>query len=170
LAGYLRNALFDRRITIRILDGKHKLGVLREKVSYLQPGDVPKKVMALRNRDDMAKLDNFGQDEIIICYAKDITLFADTFKTIYADVPDITGLNDIMRYDIRAYLKRMAEPVQEKSYLDDGELKTVLCHKVYYLNFISKYTSISSQKEKIYRHSRLVLDQEGIKRVEHVPT
>jgi len=170
LAGYLRNVLFDRRIIIRTLDGKHKLGVLREKVSFLRCADVPKKVMALRNRDEMSALDNLGQDEIVICYAKDITLFTDTFTSIYADVPDITGLNDIMRYDIRAYLRRMAEPVQERNYLEDGELKTVFCHKVYYLNFISKYTSVSSHKEKIYKHSRLVLNQEGIKRVEHVPT
>jgi hypothetical protein len=66
-------------------------------------------------------------------------------------------------------LKRMAEPVQERHYLENGELKTALCHKVYHLNFVSKYTAVSSQKEKIYRHSRLVLNQEGIKRVEHIP-
>ena len=167
-AGYLRNVLFDRRIIIRTLDGKHKLGMLKEKVSFIRTSDVPKKVMALRNRDQMAALDSLSYGEYVICYAKDITLFTNTFKSLYADVPEITGINDIMRYDIRAYLKKMAEPEQERSYLEDGQLKTVLCHKVYYLNFISKYTAVSSQKQKVYKHSRLILDQEGIKRVEHI--
>jgi len=168
-SGYLQNFLYDRRIIIRTLDGKHKLGVLREKVSFIRVKDVPKKVMTLRNQDTMEIVDNLGQVQQVICYSKDITLFTDTFESVFSDVPEITGINDIMRYDIRAYLKRMAEPVQERNYLENGELKTALCHKVYHLNFVSKYTAVSSQKEKIYRHSRLVLNQEGIKRVEHIP-
>ena len=169
LSGYLQNIMYDRRITIKSLDGKHKLGILREKVSFINEKDIPRKVLAVRNRDQLTELDNYGQNEQVICYSKDITLFTDTFKAVYADFPEITGINDIMRYDIRAYLKRMAEPVQERSYLENGEVKSALCHKVYYLNFVSKYTAISSQKEKIYKRSRLVLNQEGIKRVEHIP-
>ena len=167
-SGYLRNVLFDRRIIIRTLDSKHKLGMLKEKVSFIPTKDVPKKVMALRNRDQMATLANLGYDEYVICYAKDITLYTNAFKVLYADLPEVPGINDIMRYDIHAYLKKMAEPVQERSYLEAGQLKTVFFHKVYQLNFISKYTAVSSRKEKIYKHSRLVLNQEGIKRVEHI--
>jgi multidrug transporter EmrE-like cation transporter len=169
ISRYLENILYDRRIIIRTRDGKHKLGVLKEKVSFVRETDIPKKILRARNRDLLVELDNDGQGEQVIRYSKEITLYTDTFKSVFVDVPDITGINDIMRYDIRAYLKKMDEPVHEKIYLEDGILKTIPCHKVYHLNFVSKYTAVSSRQEKIYRRSRLVLNQAGIKRVEHVP-
>ena len=111
-------------------------------------------------------MDNEGQGEHVILYSKDIVLFADAFKQVFVDMPEITGINDIMRYDIRAYLKKMAEPVYERAYLDNGQLIPVLCHKVYHLNIVSQYTAVASQKKKLYKRSRLVLNQLGIKRIE----
>jgi hypothetical protein len=165
---YLQNFLFDRRITIKTLDGKHKLGILREKAFFVKEKNVPSKIMAFRNRDYLTELDNDGQGEHVICYSKDIVLFTDAFKKVFFDVPEITGINDIMRYDIRAYLRKMGEPLQERNYLERGELKTISCRKVYHLNLISKYTSTSPRKEKIYKRSRLILDREGFKRVDYV--
>jgi hypothetical protein len=63
----------------------------------------------------------------------------------------------------------MDDPVEEQLLLSEGELKTVQVHKVYHVNFVSQYTSISPQKERIYRRMRLVLNQLGIKRIEHIP-
>jgi hypothetical protein len=166
---YLQNILYDRRIIIRTQDSKHKLGVLREKVYFVSEKDVPRTILVARNRDHITELDNEGQGEKVICYSKDIVLFTHTFKRIFADMPEITGINDIMRYDVRAYLRKMADPIQEKNYLEGEELKTVLCHKVYHLNLISKYKSVIPQKEKIYRRLRLILNRAGIKRIEQVP-
>ena len=168
-ARYLQNSLYDRRIIIRTLDGQHKLGILREKVSFVREQAIPPGVMAARNRDQITTVANDGQGEYVICYSKDIELYTAAVKKQFVDLPEISGINDIMRYDIRAYLKKMAEPVQEKVYLKNGELKTALCHKVYHLNIVSKYKSIYPKQEEIYKRTRLVLNQEGIKRVEHVP-
>jgi hypothetical protein len=168
-ARYLQNALFDRRIIIRTQDGEHRLGVLREKVSFIKESDLPRPVMNARNRDRITDLDNDGQGERIICYKKEIILFADVFKKIFGDGPEISGVNDIMRYDIRAYLRKMDEPVQIKYCLDEDVLKPIVCHKVYHLNFISRYRSLEPHKEKTHRRIRLVLDQRGIKRIEQVP-
>lgn len=167
-AGFLQNILYDRRTVIRTQDGQHKLGILREKVSFVAEKDVPKPILKARNRDQFADLDNDGQGEYIICYAKDIVLFASAFEEAFADVPEITGINDILRYDIRAYLRKMGEPVEARHYLEAGQLKALACHKVYHLNFISRYRSIKPEKSKLDRHLRLVLNREGIKRVEHV--
>jgi hypothetical protein len=166
---YLQNILYDRRTIIRTQDGKHQLGILREKVSFVTEKDIPKSILKTRNRDQISELDNDGQGEYVICYAKDIVLFAAAFEEAFGDIPEITGINDIIRYDIRAYLRKMAEPVQPKSFLEAGQLKTVACHKVYQLNFISRYRSIQPQKAKLDRRLRLVLNQEGIKRIEHMP-
>jgi len=168
-ARYLENILYDHRIVLKTQDGRHKLGVLREKVSFITEDDLPRPVVNARNRDQITDLDNDGQGEKIIRYTKEIVLFTDAFQRIFPDAPHITGVNDIMRYNIRAYLNKMDEPVHLRTGLEGDELKTFTCHKVYHLNVISRYRSILPQKEKTHTRIRLVLNREGIKRVEQVP-
>jgi hypothetical protein len=167
-AKYLQTVLYDRRIVIRTLDGKYKLGMLREKVAFVREKDIPSAILALRNRDQITDLDNDGRGEHIICYAKDIVLYTDTFKDVFVSMPEITGLNDIMRYNVRACLEKMDEPIQAKSYLDGSQIKTALCHKVYHLHLVFKYSSDYPGGEEIYKHIRLILNQQGLKRIEHV--
>ena len=164
----LHNSVYDRRIDIRTRNGKHKLGVLREKVTFVREDDVPKPVMRARDRSLFADLHNDGQAEQIICYTKDILLHAGAFADAFDDMVPVTGINDIMRYDIRAYLKKMAAPVQERLYLHDGQLETVNCHRVYHLNIISRYRSIQPQKEKLHRRVRLVLTGNGLERIDNI--
>jgi hypothetical protein len=168
-AKYMENTLYDRRTTIRTQDGKHRLGILREKVFFVREKDIPKSILRARNRDQITELDNEGQGEDVICYAKDIVLFTNVFKEVFIDGPEITGINDIIRFDVRPYLRKMAEPVQGRNHLEAGQLKTFLCHKVYHLNFISRYRSIQPKKDKFDKRLRLILNREGIKRVEQVP-
>ncbi len=166
---YLQDILYDRRTIIRTQDGRHKLGLLREKVSFLNEKDIPRGVMRARNRDEITDLDNEGLGEWVLCYTKEITLFTNAFKGVFGEALDITGINDISRYDIRAYLKKMADPIQERHYLEAGQLKIIPAHKVYHLNVISRYRSLLPHKEKITRRMRLVLNRQGLKRIEHIP-
>lgn len=167
---YLQNILYDHRIILRTQDGRYKLGVLREKMSFVKESDLPRPVLRARSRDTITDLNNEGQAESIIRYSKEIVLFTDTFRQIFANAPQITGINDIMRYNIRSYLTKMDEPVRSRMYLDQGKVKEICCHKVYHLNFISRYRVLLPQKEKIHKHVRLVLDREGIRRIEYPPT
>jgi len=169
LAHRLHERLYDRRINITTLDNKHKLGLLREKVNFVHEDDLPRPVKKARNKDTLIDLDNDGQGETIICYTKDIFLRARAFRGAFVGWPKINGLNDIMRYDVRAFLKRMDEPVQKRWYLKDRQLKTISCHKVYHLNFVSRYQVIKPHKDKLHTRVRLVLNQKGIKRNEPIP-
>lgn len=168
LAKYLKNILYDHQITIKTLDGKHKLGILREKMSFVEEKDVPPAIIAARNKDVFVELDNSGQGETIILYTKRITLFTDTFKTRLIDMPPITGINDIMRYNIRDHLRKMDEPIEERYYPENGKLKIIYAHRVYHLNLIFKYTAPGQQAEEIYKRMRLILNRSGIKRLEHI--
>jgi hypothetical protein len=165
----LRRNLYDSRIDIRTSDGRYKLGVLRQKMSFVTEQDIPKPVLRARNKDLFIDLDNDGQSEVIICYTKEITLYAGAFERALVGYPNVTGLNDIMRYDIRAYLNKMAEPVQERLYVKNGRLQTMATSRVYHLNFIARYRSLQPQKEKLHTRTRVVLTRYGIKRVEGVP-
>lgn len=163
----LQSFLHDRRITIRTQDGV-KLGYLKEKVDFVAENQVPRLVLLKRDRDQFSKIDNDGREETIIRHSKEIVLYADAFKRIFGDMVQITGINDILRYDVRAYLNKMAEPIQERAYLEEGELRSISCHKVYHLNIVSRYRSIRPQKAKIHSRIRLILDRTGIKRMETI--
>ena len=164
----LENYLFDRRITIRTREGQHRLGVLREKVRFISEKDVPLSVMRARSRDHITEISNEGRGENIICYTKDIELQIKNTDKVLPGFPEITGINDILRFDIRHFLNKMAEPVQERFVIRDGELVSLLCYKVYHVNLISRYKTVQPGVNKENRHLRLILDQDGIRRIEQV--
>jgi hypothetical protein len=168
-AGKLRANLFDRRISIRTLDGKYELATLREKITFLTENEIAQEVRSARQKDPFADLDNDRQGETVICHTKDIVLNSDLFQKAFVGLPRTSGLNDIIRYDIHPYLRKMDDPVEEQLLLHDGELKVVHSHKVYHINFVSEYTSISPGNKRIYRRMRLVLNRLGIKRIEYIP-
>ncbi len=167
-AGKLQANLFDRRINIKTLDGKYKLAILREKITFMRESEIPPEVRFARQRDPFADLDNDQKGETVICHTKDIVLNADLFREAFAGLPRISGLNDIIRYDIYRYLRKMDDPVEENLLLRDGRLDVVHSQKVYHINVVSQYSSASLGNEKIHKRMRLVLNRQGIKRIEHI--
>lgn len=168
-AGRLHANLFDRRIHIKTLDGKYKLATLREKITFLKESDISPEVRAARQKDPFADLDNDQKGETVICHTKDIVLNAELFHKAFAGFPRISGLNDIIRYDIYRYLRKMDDPVEENLLLQEGKLNVVHAQKVYHINIVSQYSSRSFGDKNIYKRMRLVLSRLGIKRVEHIP-
>jgi hypothetical protein len=168
LANKLHAFVYDRRINIKTLDGKYKLAVLREKITFIQESELPQSVRTARHKDPFADLDNEGMGETIICHTKDIVLDGDLFPMAFKDLPKVSGLNDIIRYNIQPYLRKMADPIEEQPLLEDGQLQTVRTHKVYHINIVSRYKSISPRVEILYKRMRLVLTRQGIKRIEYI--
>jgi hypothetical protein len=168
-AGRLHANLFDRRIHIKTLDGKYRLATLREKITFMKESDISPEVRAARQKDPFADLDNDQKGETVICHTKDIVLNPELFHKAFAGFPKISGLNDIIRYDIYRYLRKMDDPVEENLLLQEGKLNVVHAQKVYHINIVSQYSSRSFGDKNIYKRMRLVLSRLGIKRVEHIP-
>ncbi|MGB7874824.1 MAG: hypothetical protein WBL25_10610 [Anaerolineales bacterium] len=168
LSNKLQTFLYDRRINIKTLDGKYKLATLREKITFIRESDLPQTMLTARHKDPFADLDNEGMGETIICHTKDIVLDGNLFPKAFKGLPKVSGLNDIIRYNIQPYLRKMADPVEEQPLLEDGQLKTVHTHKVYHVNIVSRYKSINPQVEILYKRMRLVLTRQGIKRIEYI--
>jgi hypothetical protein len=162
----LRHFVFDRRIIVRTRDGKQKLGYLREKLTYPSVRQVPPHVLALRNRNLNPELVNQNQDENVLCYTKEVVLRANAFRRMNTGGPQITGITDIMRYDVRPYLRKMDDPIERKYYLQHGKLGAARCQRVYYLNIISLYTSEGDQGFQRIERTRVALTRKGIKRIE----
>lgn len=165
----LENHLFDRRIIIRTQNGQHRLGTLREKVRFINEKEVPMSVLRARNRDHITDISNEGRGENIICYTKEIELQIKDTDKVLPGFPEISGVNDILRFDIRHFLNKMAEPIQARYVIQNGELVSLLCHKVYHVNLIARYKTVQPGINKENRHLRLILNQDGIRRLEEVP-
>jgi len=163
---YLENHLYDHRIIIRAPKSNDRLGVLKEKMQFVTEGQVPNGVLKRRARDPLSELESEGVQEVIILHSKEIVLYGDAFRRVFAGIPDLTGLNDITRYDIRAYLRKMDDPTEQRPHLADGEIVHQETHRVYRVDLISKYKSVAPKKDKLYSRIRLVLTRDGIKRVE----
>lgn len=162
----LRNVLFDRRTVIHTMDGEHKLGRLREKVTIGDDSQVTPAVMVARNRSLVTEIDNAGLGETVIRYLKTVTLYNDAFAKPFAHGPDVAGIVDIMRYDVRPFLRKMANPSQRLKYLEDGKTRTAIAHKVYFLNFVIVTSSQADPAQRSYQRVRVTLDRKGIQRVE----
>ncbi len=167
-ARFLRNRIYDRRTVIRTLDGEHQLGYLREKMVYLRDEEVPKSVLAARNRQLLTELDNDGQGEQIILYLKQVVLHKGALQKLYPDAPEVRAIHDIMRLDMRPFLRKMDDPYQRRIYLDSGRLHTARLHKVYPINFILVYESSEKDGATISLRRRAILDRSGIVRVEKI--
>lgn len=165
-AHVLRRFLFDRRVTIRTLDGKRRLGFLREKVTFVENGAIPANVLAVRNRRFSPELDVASSGENVICYTKEVVLHADAFRQIATGGPAIAGVNDIMRHDIRPYLRKMDDPYERRYYVKDGKLSLARCHRVYYLNVVTLYTSEGKHHFQRLERTRIALTRKGIERIE----
>lgn len=162
----LRHFLFDRRIVVRTRDGKEKLGYLREKLTYPSMRQIPPHVLEMRNRNRNTGLENQNQDESVLCYTKEVILRANAFRRMATGGPPITGITDIMRYDVRPYLRKMDDPIERKFYLQRGKLCVARCQRVYYLNIVSVYTSEGEQGFQRIERTRVALTRKGIKRIE----
>ena len=135
----------------------------------MKESEISQEVRSARQKDPFADLDNDRQGETVICHTKDIVLNADLFQKAFAGLPKANGLNDIIRYDIYRYLRKMDDPVEENLLLHTGKLEVVQSQKVYHINFVSQYSSTSFRNAKIYKRMRLVLNRLGLKRIEHIP-
>lgn len=164
----LRNVLYDRRITLETFDRTHELGYLREKMNFVPMAEVPQTVRELRRLGQATGLEGDGQRESVIAYTKSVNLFSQKFERIYPGGPALTGVNDILRLDIRPFLHKMADPVQRKPLLHNGRVKYVRCKKVYHIHLISVIWDGGSEKPR-YTSSLLTLNRKGIVRVTQLP-
>ena len=164
LSTSMKRWLYDRKRVI-YHGFRHPMGYCKESVNYLDEKDVPLEVRKLRSRDPMANLDNSLVGENVILYRKYVSLSAKAFRKLPHDYP-LEGITDIVRFHIMDFLQTMDNPVK-KIYTSTPEGWThFMGRRVYHLNMI---TSCQWGHNEVLRRFRLVLNREGIQRIEEVP-
>ena len=170
--------LFSRNLTrwfsdreTRILDpgSSKKIGVLKEAFTFISEKAVPPDIARIRRIDNITSIDEDGKPERVFKYKKEITLYPERILKTHDRRRD---LNDIMRFNITDFLTQADDSRVNYLYTDPatGLTRTVACSRVYHLNMVIKYSYADAQGQKKvhYDRIRIVLNKEGLVRLEEV--
>lgn len=160
LQNWLSKNVYDQSTSIYDPLTNKKMGVCREAVGFIPEKRVDSLAMRLRNRDHITEIENTWRAEKVIHYTKDITLFPNRFLKIHKRK---TGVTDIIRFNLRNFLQKMDEPIKSLYALKKDRSEKIPGSRVYHVNVILRFTS---KRETRYERIRLVLNRDGIKRLE----
>lgn len=153
---------FDNKARIQLHD--RKIGVLKEAVDFIPHSKVPADVMAKREEGKVYPLAGVPMDERVILYKK--TVKVDRAKMTKDASYQYSGVNDIIRFQIGSFLRKMDNPQVEVDTIDeDGNLKKTMCPKNYYLNVVLQYHYDDITD---YKHFRITLTRDGIQKIEEL--
>lgn len=160
----VRKFFADKKIEIYTNHG-HRIGILRESFSFIREDEVPKQVRSARARDFTSKADEDLHDEEIMLYRKDIRLISERFMETFPDF-QIDGINDITRFNVTHFLRRMDNPQVDVFIPKKNDYMKVIASRVYHINIVIK--NISDKNKISFNSLRIVLNRDGIKRIEEV--
>ncbi len=154
----LSNKHFDLKTLITL--GKDKIGFSKESFDYIKNDKLPAEIIKLRNR---SKLIEFNSEQIML-YRMQI----ETDSSLINKHTDykVEGINNIVRYNIAGLTDKMDNPeVPLCIYQEDGVFKKIKGDKVYYINMLLQ---IQHDKQSEIKHYRLVINRDGIKKIEKI--
>lgn len=160
----LSQRLFDYRTTVHTHDGQQKIGQVREKMNHVDPRALPPAVVAARTAGPYAELEFTGNPESVIHYSKLVELRKDAFRYLSGGGLEISAINDIMRFDVHPFLRKMDDPFQLRLALLGDKVQSVRCHRTYHINLVSVFQD--EDGTATYERTLLVVDQRGIQRIE----
>lgn len=160
----VRRRFADRRLLIYGTTGKRPIGVCRETFDFLTDQRLPPSIAKLRNRDHLTEIENGWLGETVFRYRKHIQMVPNWLERLTETYP-VDGLNNIMRLSFSRYLPRMDDP-RKPLWVSDGEtVREVDGERVYHINLILE---CAQNDEVEYGRFRVVLNKDGIKRIETV--
>jgi hypothetical protein len=158
----------DYTTEIRTPDGKKPIGKLTESFNWLDENKVPKDIRNIRDGQFHTVLETFRRHEDVIHYKKQVSL----------KNPKNNGkirrfeLNTIFRFNIHQFLQKASNALSSYASLNASNLQIEekRLPKVYHLNIImvNKFYDRDLQQQSDLKKFRLIIDKEGIKRVEHL--
>lgn len=162
-AAILEKRLFDRKIVIFDPAGG-ELGTCQEKVEFVREARLPADAQAIRSakHDPSLRVAEIELQESVIHYRKRIVLSGRSLARQHG-----VGVTDILRFHLGRFLHDMDEPLQVIDYMerDSRALSPVRAAKVYHLDVVFRFAARPDEAPTT-KLLRLVVDRDGIKRVE----
>jgi hypothetical protein len=159
------SGLFDHKTHIH-RGRKNKIGYCRESFNFMEEEKIPKQVMRIRARDHITEIESEWLREDVVLYRKRTGLFTQAITDAYPGL-EISGVNDIMRFNINAFVQRSGDPRKDLFVLEENNYRKIKGERVYHLNMIVKY---GGSGQPHYKRFRIILNRRRIKRIEIVST
>ena len=153
------NKVFDTRTNFRIKG--MLIGWSKDSVDFIDSDKILPQVMELRNRNTLFA-EVSGKDEKVLLFRKKVQLWPSELAK--ASPFPVKGINDILRYNITEYTRKMDNPsFPLHGTWDDNEYKPIEGKKIYYLTFVMQcvYEGKTEYKRVVVR-----CDRNGIVSVE----
>ncbi|WP_372754455.1 hypothetical protein [Labilibaculum sp.] len=163
LVGKINKRFFDHKTTIRV-KGDERIGWCKESFDFVREDSVPLRVMKHRDRSRIIDVESRGVGEKIIFYRKLLRLDKTALDNSYGDY-NITGVVDIIRFNVSRFIQKMDNPEIPLYYLKEDRFEKILGEKVYFVNMILRF---KLDDQTSYRRYRIIFNRRGIKKVEKV--
>lgn len=149
-------------------DESYKLGVIKETFSFIDENQLSPDIRNARNKEFHEVLETFQRPEEVLFYKRTVEI-----TNLQGREGRRHGLNIIFRFNIHRFLRKASNPV-EMYYTLDSKTKKLLSMrlpKVYHLDMIIKNfgSSHTGQATTELKKLRIVIDKNGIKRIEQLP-
>ncbi|MHB9098394.1 MAG: hypothetical protein ACYC5X_11315 [Syntrophales bacterium] len=145
---------------------RHVVGVCGESFEFIRRQKLTPEIREIRDSDHITEIENGWVGEQVFLYRKRIHLHPDWKGSIFSEY-EIDGINDIMRFNIQDFLRKMDDPNKELFVMNDEGYHRITGTRVYHLNLIIK---LIGNKHQSYTRYRMILNRKGIKRIEKVRT
>jgi hypothetical protein len=144
------------------------IGQSAESVTILDPSRMDAQITALRHADHPSPVARHGRAETVIRFVKEVRLDS---KWLRGTIEGVDGINDIIRFNFARFRQRMDKAIEVHRVVHPTEkhLIEVPCNRVYHINLILRITrGYGKRRTSSAERVRVVLDQNGLKRVERV--
>jgi len=152
--------VFDFRNKIYDPERYNLFGFYKERVRFINKNQIPEKILQTRLQKADSSLSTWYTGEDIMKYEKKIKL--NNRKIIKSFHDKIEGLNDIIRFNVNHFTRKMDDPSVFLHTLENG-MKKLTASKVYHVNLVIEF---KSEEEYSSYKVRLILTKDGIKRIE----
>jgi hypothetical protein len=150
---------YDNKTTFSVKD--KEIGWSKEGFDFIPEMNVPKEVLATRNRLPLIQADNRHAKERILLFKKIVKingLLLDKCSDF-----NIEGIVEIIRFNVSAFMKKMDNPEVPLYAIDnDNNACRIMGSKIYYLNVVLQY---KPDTEDILIRYRIAFNREGIKEI-----
>ncbi|MFW9992204.1 MAG: hypothetical protein ACFFD4_09175 [Candidatus Odinarchaeota archaeon] len=163
--GAKRNT-FDYKSKIRDRE-ENIIGYSQESFRFIDYDKVPSDVLQLRSLSALTAIEEEGKPQDVIRYIKIVRLLPKQISDAHVRV---LNTSDIIRFDISSFLSKIENPYEKRLWynVETNDLEYFTLSREYHLNLILKFVSSdNSRREECHiDRVRLILDKNGIKRIE----
>ncbi|MDC7225527.1 MAG: hypothetical protein PQJ61_02045 [Spirochaetales bacterium] len=156
-------AVADRMSTLKDAAVQKRIGHYKSFVSFHTAENVPYDINKARGMERKPFQDILPSENVIL-YNHIIRLDG---KKIYRIHKRIDSITEIIRLELHKFIQLMDDPDQLYYYSENNNLQKKRLRRVYHINLVTVLADKRSGEKNTYHH-RLILNRDGLLRVEHI--